>query len=144
MTNVYLENIDTGEVLIYPSYKAAADAVGMNNATFIYRYKAGKECNGFIRTDSAIKLAAVDIESDVPRVELDRPHYAWINGKEYVAVKCTDKTSCKACDIFKLDPPTSMFQVPLCYEHNCGTHKIVDVCSRYKCIWKRKKNLQNK
>ena len=36
-----------------------------------------------------------------------------------------------------------MMQYPLCYDYNCGTHKIVDICSRYKCIWKRKRQNKN-
>ena len=135
MVTVWLQEIASGEVVKYPSYTEAAKALGMSLLAFINRYKAGKECNGYIRTDLSFETGP-----DEPRVELDHPHYATIDGKEFVAVKCDDKKNCKKCDIFKLDPPLSMIQQPLCFQHNCGTQKIVDVCAKYKCIWKRKMN----
>lgn len=142
MRNVYLRNVKTGEELGFPSFAKATKAIGVPYNKLRIAYISDVECNGYVKASNKVPMteeSRVEFESDPPRVELDIPHYATINGEKFVVVKCTDKTNCTKCDIFKLDPPMSMIQSPLCYEYNCGTHKIVDVCSRYKCIWKRKR-----
>lgn len=135
MTPAHLFNPDTGEELTFKSLKQAADHIGVAYISIYQAIKRGRKCKGYIVTTVGYEM----MEYDVPREELDIPHYARIEGKEFVAVKCPNKTNCTECDIYKLDPPKSMVQSPLCYEYNCGTHKIVDICSRYKCIWKRKR-----
>lgn len=140
MTPVHLYNEETNEEMDFNSLKEAADFIGVRYTNLWTAFKRGKKVHGYYVTyESHKRTPRVNMEYDLPREELDIPHYARIDGKEFVAVKCPDKTNCTKCDIYKLDPPLSMMQSPLCYEYNCGTHKIVDVCSRYKCIWKRKK-----
>ena len=140
MTPVHLYNEEKNEELDFKSLKEAANFLGVQYQNLYTAFKRGLKCHMYTVTLESHKRAHSEMmEYDVPREELDIPHYANIGGKEFVAVKCANKTNCTACDIYKLDPPLSMIQSPLCYEYNCGTHKIVDICSRYKCIWKRKR-----
>lgn len=136
MTPTYLYDEGTKEELKFNSITEAAKYLGVPYQRLLVAVKKGMKCHGYIV--SIMSKKRVEMKYDLPREELDIPHYATIDGKEFVAVKCTDKTNCTKCDIFKLDPPWSMMQSPLCYEHNCGNRKIVDICARYKCIWKRK------
>ena len=137
MRPVFLYDEKTKAERGFKSLKDAADFLGVKYQNLYTAFKRGVKCNGYIVAPECHKKVAM--EFDIPREELDTPHYARIDGKEFVAVKCTDKTNCLGCDIYKLAPPRNMAQSPLCYEYNCGTHKIVDVCARYKCIWKRKR-----
>ena len=137
MKAVVLYHKHSRERLEFSSIKKAADALGVKYQKLRYDLLTYGEYGNYILSDSETQVDD-EIESDSPRIELDNPHYATIDGKEFVAVKCTDKTNCTVCDIYKLNPPLSMIQYPLCYEYNCGTHKIVDICAKYKCIWKRK------
>lgn len=140
MTPVHLYNEEKDDELDFKSLKEAALFLGVPYQNLYIAFKRGIKCNGYAVTLGSHKRAhSVMMEYDVPREELDIPHYANIDGKGFVAVKCTDKTKCTECDIYKLQPPRTMIQYPLCYDYNCGTHKIVDVCSKYKCIWKRKR-----
>ena len=139
MISVFLYNEDTGYEKKYKSVSEAARILGIPQQKIHYALKSGGKLCGYLVRSFSVDSQRVSLEYDIPREELDRPHYARIDGKLYTAVKCDNKTKCTECDIFKLAPPKSWIQKPLCYDYNCGTHKIVDVCSRYKCIWKRKK-----
>ena len=139
MKQVVLFHKRTRESLVFPSLKEAAETLGVKYQKLRYDLLTYGEYGDYVVSENSVKAEPDEQEYDSPRIELDVPHYANINGKEFVAVKCSDKTNCTKCDIFKLNPPLSMIQSPLCYEYNCGTHKIVDICSKYKCIWKRKK-----
>ena len=138
MKATVLYNKHTRERLVFPSMWKAAEALGVKYQKLRHDLMTYGEHGDYVLSEPLTKEKVVDMERDLPRQELDFPHYATINGKKFVAIKCTDKTNCTACDIYKLDPPLSMMQSPLCYEYNCGHHKIVDICSKYKCIWKRK------
>ena len=138
MTPTYLYDEKTDKELHFDSLTEAAKFLGVPYQRLHLAVRTGMKCHGYSVSIMSKKRKKVEMVYDVPRQELDIPHYATIEGKSFVAVKCPDKTNCTKCDIFKLAPPRSMMQSPLCYEYNCGTHKIVDVCSRYKCIWKRK------
>ena len=143
MRTVYLYNPWTREELKYDSISDAAKAIGAKYYTLRNALMSQTKCKGYLVSKSSLCDTPYDAKKHKPepeqqRVELDRPHYARIGNIEFVAVKCPDKTNCKACDIYKLAPPMSMMQYPLCYEYSCRTHKIVDICPRYKCIWKKK------
>lgn len=139
MNAVFLYNEKTGYEKEYPSLSEASRVLGIPRQQIYYAMKSGKELYGYLVRTFSVNPERVNMEHDLPREELDIPHYATIEGKHFTAVKCDNKTNCTKCDIYKLEPPKSMMQSPLCYEYNCGTHKIVDICSRYKCIWKRKR-----
>ena len=139
MKQVILFHKQTRERLVFSSLKEASEKLDVKYQKLRYDLLTYGEHGDYVVDEKPVKYEPDEQEYDTPRIELDVPHYANINGKEFVAVKCSDKTNCTKCDIFKLAPPLSMMQYPLCYEYNCGTHKIVDICSKYKCIWKRKK-----
>ena len=136
---MFLYNDVSGYEKEYQSVSEAARILGIPRSQLEYAMRSGKKLCGYLIRSFSVHSKEVKISNDPVRIELDIPHYATIEGKHFVAVKCENKTKCSECDIFKLDPPMSMIQSPLCYKYNCGTHKIVDVCSRYKCIWKRKR-----
>lgn len=136
MKQVILYN-EAGEKLEFGSIADASKVLGIKYQKLRWDLLSKGGCLGY----SLFKAKTVKEllqDSEPTREELDIPHYATINGKKFVAVKCDNKTNCKDCDILKLDPPKWWLQKPLCYDYNCGTHKIVDICSRYRCIWKRK------
>lgn len=143
MNPVFLYNEKTGFEKEYPSVRVAARTLGVDYQELTRIMKNEGTLGGYLVRPFSVKSKHVNMEYDIPRKELDIPHYAKIDGKTFTAVKCEDKTNCTECDIFKLKPPLSMANSPLCYDYNCGTHKIVDVCSRYKCIWKRKRQNKN-
>ena len=138
MNKVFLYNDSTGFEKEYPSVSDAARILKIPRSQIDYAMRSGKKLCGYLVRSFSVHSKEVMVSSDPVRVELDIPHYATIEGKLFVAVKCENKTKCSECDIFKLAPPKHWIQKPLCYDYNCGTHKIVDICSRYKCIWKRK------
>ena len=119
MKPVRLYNEETGETF---DFKSVADAARFLKVEYHVLQQAliwERKCNGYDVTRPIHREARtieVETEHDVPRVELDIPHYAKIGNKEFVAVKCTDKANCSECDIFKLAPPLSMMQSPLCYD----------------------------
>ena len=147
MRPVRLFDEETGQSFDFKSIADAARFLKVEYQELQHAFIWGRKCNGYDVTrpiPREVSNVEDEIESDMPRQELDTHHYARIGNKEFVAVKCEDKTNCTKCDIYKLAPPPSMIQSPLCYEYNCGTHKIVDICAKYKCIWKRKKRNENR
>lgn len=138
MNSIFLYNEVSGFEKEYPSISEAARILGIPRSQIDYARRSGQKLCGYLVRSFSADSQRVNLEYDIQREELDRPHYARIDGKLYTAVKCDNKTKCTECDIFKLAPPKSWIQKPLCYDYNCWTHKIVDVCSRYKCIWKKK------
>lgn len=135
MKAIILYNTLTKQKLSFRSLAIAARTLGIKYGILRYDLMTRGAHGNYILSDDK-----ADAELDHQRVELHYPYSATINGKQFVAVKCNDKTHCTKCDIYKLDPPSSWIQSPLCYEHTCGKRKIVDICARYKCIWRRKKN----
>lgn len=139
MNPITLYNKETGKPSRFRSYKEAARSLGVDYQMFRLAVLQDKDILGYTTIRRRCRCDYVCDENSEQWQELDVPHTAMIDGVRFVAVKRKDKTKCTECDIYKLDPPKTAFHYPLCYEQKCGAKLIVDICSKFKCIWKRKR-----